>query len=75
MRKAGVKSGVPDIMIPVPSEKYHGLFIEMKVKPNRATPEQKEMLKALAEAGYYSVICWSAEEAIQTTIDYLLNKR
>lgn len=75
MRKAGVKSGIPDIMIPLPNERYHGLFIEMKVKPNKATPEQKVMLHALALAGYYSVICWSAEEAIEVTSDYLKNKK
>ena len=30
LKLQGVKSGVPDICLPVPRGKYHGLYIEMK---------------------------------------------
>jgi hypothetical protein len=73
MKKAGVRSGVPDIFIPAPNLKYSGLFIEMKVKPNRPTPEQLAMLSELSRQNYYTVICWSAEEAIEIINKYIKN--
>ena len=30
LKKMGVKPGVPDLILPLPSGNYHGLFIEMK---------------------------------------------
>lgn len=29
--RLGMKAGVPDLCLPVPSDEYHGLYIEMKV--------------------------------------------
>lgn len=74
MKLAGVKKGVPDITIPVPNEKYAALYIEMKVKPNRPSPEQLDMLKDLNAQGNYAAICWSANEAIELIQKYVANK-
>jgi hypothetical protein len=74
MARAGVKKGIPDICIPVANDKYHSLFIEMKVKPNKASPEQIEVLKALYQEGNYSCICWSADQAIEVVTRYIGNK-
>lgn len=74
MKLAGVKKGVPDITIPVPNDKYTSLFIEMKVKPNKPSPEQLDMLKDLNAVGAYAVICWSADEAIEVIQKYVSNK-
>ena len=44
----GVKAGVPDICLPVPRGKYHGLYIELKrVKGGRVSAAQEEYISAL----------------------------
>lgn len=52
----GLKSGFPDIMCLVPRLKAnvmrHGMFIELKVKPNKPTPEQELWLRKLRVHGY-----------------------
>jgi hypothetical protein len=48
-------SGIPDIFI-----LYHALFaaIELKMKPNKATPLQVVMLARIAAAGGITKICY-----------------
>jgi hypothetical protein len=71
----GFRGGVPDLSLPVPSQKHHGLYIELKrVKGGKVSPEQEWWLERLTEQGYYAVICKGADEAIQTIIDYLEGK-
>lgn len=74
LARAGLKKGMPDIHIPVANEKYHSLFIEMKVKPNKASPHQVEMMCDLIAQGNYACICWSASEAIEVVAKYIDNK-
>lgn len=73
--KQGVKPGVNDILLPVPQEDYHGLFIEMKrtVKqgPSRVTPDQKEFQQAMTANGYKTVVCYGADEAIHAIRVYM----
>lgn len=74
MARAGVKKGIPDICVPVANDKYHALYIEMKVKPNKPSDAQREVLKELAAVGNYTCICWSATEAIEMVEKYIKNK-
>lgn len=71
MKKAGVKKGIPDICVPVSCSGYHALYIEMKCKPNRASPEQIELLEHLNQVGNYARLCWSAKEAIEIMDKYI----
>jgi len=74
LKAEGVKAGVPDIFLPYPMFEpilRHGLWIEMKVKPNRPTVEQSAWLCALAELGYSTRVCYSADEAIDAIRSYL----
>lgn len=77
MKAEGVKSGVPDIMLAVPVDngytgpRYTGLFIEMKVGKNVPTDEQKEWLKYLGQAGYFTAVCYSWIEARYVILKYL----
>jgi hypothetical protein len=73
MKRAGLTKGIPDICVPVANDKHSALYIEMKVKPNKASPEQIEVLRKLNAAGNYAVICWSADEAIEIISKYLSN--
>lgn len=72
LKNEGVKSGVPDIFLPYPTKGYHGLFIEMKVKPNKTSENQKKFINFLLRRNYLAIICYSHEEAIQATQKYLL---
>ena len=72
MKLEGVRPGVPDLFLPVPTDQYHGLFIEMKRKKGgRASPEQKAWLEYLNNAGYKAVVCKGFLEAKEVIECYL----
>lgn len=72
-RELGVKSGVPDLFLPIPAGQYHGLFIEMKTKHGKASSNQEKWLAALNGFGYLAVICHGWEEARDCILNYLQN--
>lgn len=65
----GVRSGVPDLMLPIPMGGKHGLFIEMKrEKGGHLSDAQKRWLLWLGELGYETACCrgWkSARDVIE----------
>lgn len=68
----GVKSGVPDIMLPVARGGYHGLFIELKrLKGGRVEKEQLEWHDKLRAQGYLVVVCRGWQAAAQEIAGYL----
>jgi hypothetical protein len=71
LKAEGLKSGVPDIHLPVKRGKYIGLWIEMKWGKNVTSATQKQWLDSLAKQGHFCVVCYSAEEAIAMTVKYL----
>jgi hypothetical protein len=71
LKKMGMRKGVPDLCIPVPVGRHHGLFIEMKYNRNKTSPEQDRWLELLNEHGYIASVCWGFEEARQEIKDYL----
>ena len=66
----GMLSGVPDLFLPVPRGKYHGLYIEMKHSTNTLTDNQKKFLQNAANVGFAVSVCYSAQEAIKRIEDY-----
>ena len=66
----GMLSGVPDLFLPVPRGKYHGLYIEMKHGSNTLTENQKKFLQNAANVGFVVSVCYSAQEAIKRIEDY-----
>jgi hypothetical protein len=73
LKREGLKSGVPDVCLPVPKDNYHGLYIEMKVGRNKPTENQQGWLDALTALGYYTAVCYGCEEAIELIKKYLKN--
>ena len=71
LKRQGVKAGVSDIFIPLARGKYHGLYIELKTKTGKPSPEQKEFISDMRRNGYAGVFCYGAEEAIEATKQYL----
>lgn len=74
LKAEGVKRGVPDIFLPAARYPYFGLFIEMKTRTGRTSPEQQEYIARLREQGYHVVVAYSAAEAIGWIEFYLDNK-
>lgn len=71
MKAEGVKAGVPDIYLPIPRKKYHGLFIEMKVKGGRVRKNQKNWIALLKQQGYKVEVCFGFQEAKTILEEYL----
>jgi hypothetical protein len=72
LNREGRKKGVPDVMLPIPRGKYHGLFVEMKrVKGSETSQEQRAWLAALSEQGYRAVRCLGWEQAREEIMAYL----
>lgn len=72
MKAEGLKSGVPDIFLPVPRGEYHGLFIEMKrIRGGAVTDCQKLWIHDLAHQGYKAVVCRGWQNAADEILKYL----
>ena len=68
----GVKSGVPDICLPVARGAYHGLYVELKRrKGGKTSPKQAEWLERLSGEGYYVALCAGWEQAAAKILEYL----
>lgn len=68
----GVKSGVPDLCLPVPCHGYHGLYVEMKRRTKGAiSPSQQAWLDSLQAGGYRAVVCRGADAAKAEIANYL----
>lgn len=71
-KEAGVKPGVPDLFLPIASNGYHGLFIELKrTKGAVVSPAQERWLHDLAGQGYAAVVCRGWQEAADEIMRYL----
>jgi hypothetical protein len=70
MKSSGYKKGTPDIMIAIPQNGYHGLFIELKTEKGRPSKEQKDLIKTLNVQGYSAHICRGWNSAQSTIENY-----
>lgn len=75
LKKAGLKSGVPDVILPTAHGGYIGLAIEMKYGRNKVTDNQSEWLTMLEKEGHKTAVCYSFEEARKVIEDYLRSDR
>ena len=71
LKAEGVKSGVSDIFLPVPTNEYHGLFLELKVGKNKPTEEQYDFMTAMNAVGYCAAWCIGWEAAVSIIEEYL----
>lgn len=71
LKAEGLRSGVPDLCLPVPRKGYHGLYIELKHGDNKPSEDQVWWLDRLNELGYQALVCWEADEAIEAIGEYL----
>lgn len=84
MKREGLRSGVPDLCLPVARGGFNALFIEMKrLKPRqtktkgvrldatRITAAQQDWLERLHRFGNRVIVCYSAEDAQSAIEAYL----
>lgn len=73
LKRMGVKRGVPDLCLPVPSGKAHGLYIELKsmAKSTRASDAQLWWMDELVAQGYAVAMCRGWEAARDVIVDYM----
>jgi hypothetical protein len=75
LQRTGVKSGVPDICLPVARGGYNGLYIEMKrQKGGVLSANQKIWIDRLRAHGNKAVVCKGWEAARDAITDYLDGK-
>ena len=68
----GVKSGVPDLCLPVSRGGYHGLYIELKRRRGgQVSGDQREWIDALRVQGFHVKVCRGSDEAIRLLFDYI----
>lgn len=60
LKSEGVLAGVADLTILLPQGK--SLYIEMKVKGNRQTPNQKEFQQKAEALGHKYYVCYSFDD-------------
>lgn len=73
-KAAGMKAGVPDISLPVPSGGYFGLYIELKRKNGERfdlSTNQLDWLQGLKNNGYRAEVAFGWEHAKNIILDYL----
>ena len=72
LKAQGVKPGVPDICLPVPSGRFTALYIELKRSSGgRVSEAQRGWIGALNRAGCRAVVCHGWDEARQEIERYL----
>ena len=76
LKRMGVSKGFPDIFVPLVSGNLSGFFVEMKRRSGgKATNEQKEWIDYLNENGYFAVVSYGCEEAINYFNYYITFKQ
>lgn len=71
MKSEGLRKGMLDLNLDAPAGGFHGLRIELKLKPNTVSPEQQAAISYYTDAGYCAAVCWSGGEAIDCIKWYL----
>jgi hypothetical protein len=80
LKREGVKPGVPDVCIAMPSEEFNGLWLEFKRPGGTLSESQKIMISRLRICGYKVEVVNSlkiAQECVNNYLNYPVgqNKR
>ena len=70
MLHEGLKKGVPDIFVAVPSKKYPGMFLETKSAAGKLESMQEVWRERLMSQGYKHEVYRSVEEGQNFILDY-----
>ena len=70
----GMRAGVYDLFIATARHNYIGAWVELKSKNGKLRPEQMEFAKDMEEQNYFTKVCRSIEETIETINWYVFPK-
>lgn len=70
LKAMGMTSGVPDLFIARPMAHYSGLYIELKVHPNKPTENQLSIAQRLIREGYAVYLCYDFESFVHIVSAY-----
>ena len=71
LKSMGVKSGVPDLHLPIAAGKYHGLYIEMKALDGKPDDDQIWWAEHLKANGNAHAFCYGWKQATEVLGWYL----
>lgn len=71
LKSEGVLAGVSDIFLMKPNKHFSGLWIEMKVKPNKLTESQIEFGVDAINRGFSFKVCYSIDEFMEIINEYM----
>jgi hypothetical protein len=72
MKREGVRSGVPDLCLPIKKGKYGALYIEVKTTVGGMSQNQKNWFELLEKTGNKRVICRSPNEIADAVRAYMM---
>ena len=72
-KRMGVRKGVPDLFLSIPTAEYHGFYIELKKKGGKPSEEQIANGYAYFDLGYKFAIIDDLEVFTQEITHYMLN--
>lgn len=70
----GVLAGVSDVVLPLKSGEYSGVYCELKTKSGSPSKDQKDFLNAVTEEGYLAVVI-NDFKTFQDVFTYYLDQR
>lgn len=71
MKSAGMRSGVPDMVLAVARKGYHSLYGEVKALDGSVSPEQKEVHALLVRQGFCVQVWYGAARGFDRIREYL----
>lgn len=66
LKDMGMRAGVADLLIAMGRHGFNGAWIELKSAKGVVSDAQKEFLDDMSQQGYFTAVCWSIDEAINT---------
>lgn len=71
LKAQGVKAGVSDLFLPVPTAEHAGMWIEMKAAGGKATEAQKDWMLKMEGQGYCVGLCFGWTDAAKKIANYV----
>lgn len=75
MKKKGIASGIPDILVLYSSKGFNGLALELKrSRKLHATENQKTWLNRLTKNNWHCALCFTSDAACKIVEKYIENE-